>query len=418
MHIQSLGEKIKQERTKRKISLRELARKLGISAAYLVDIEKNRRLPSEKILQKVADLLEVPTSVFDEFSPEVPKPVKDWIQKNPLVARVLSFLKRTPSPEKTIAGLEKSLDFPKTSKILVAIYESELQTIGAESCSWEVETGGDLFGIWGDIPIIYFATRSGPNAIRDQSHFRLDVNYLIKLSSELHRDWELRYFGDWHSHHRLGLEKPSKGDRERIERIAYKNNFHEMVEFIVTFSHSYSVDKKIHIHPYAYTYFPAEDNVQVSLIVLKGVSPIREILLNASLLSEQQLGSFSSFPLDRIIIPKEPLPRVPGDEGFPTEQISEKLLIRALLELKNMVSEEIELHKAQFGYIMVMPVDKQLNVALAIDQKWPHKILQADWMDRSCGKSEELPLDTSSASLANINNVRNIFLKAKELKNK
>ena len=83
MKTATIGSKIRQERESRAITLREFARRLGISAAYLVDIEKNRRLPSKKILQKVADLLELPISTFDELSPELPKPVRAWIKKHP-----------------------------------------------------------------------------------------------------------------------------------------------------------------------------------------------------------------------------------------------------------------------------------------------------------------------------------------------
>jgi hypothetical protein len=46
-------------------------------------------------------------------------------------------------------------------------------------------------------------------------------DYLRTLSSALAADWNLQYFGDWHSHHRLGLCGPSSGDRRRILRLAH-----------------------------------------------------------------------------------------------------------------------------------------------------------------------------------------------------
>ena len=103
-----------------------------------------------------------------------------------------------------------------------------------ESAAWKTETGGDLFGTWGDIPIIYLASQAGPQAKREATHFRLDVDYLITLSVMLEQDWGLRYFGDWHSHHQLGLHKPSSGDQRRITNLAAKNNFDQMAEFITT----------------------------------------------------------------------------------------------------------------------------------------------------------------------------------------
>ncbi len=421
MSISTIGSKIKEEREDRKITLREFARQLGISAAYLVDIEKNRRLPSKKVLQKAADLLEIPISTFDEFSPEIPKPVKDWIQKNPLIERILRIIRKTPFPDKLIDNLERTSSLSKDYKpnrATIAIYESELQAIGLESVSWDTETGGDLFGIWGDMPVIYLATRSGSNTIRDHAHFRLDVNYLIKLSAELQNYWGLRYFGDWHSHHRLGLEKPSSGDQARIERLASKNNFRDMAELIVTFSSSYAKNGNIDIHCYAYQDLPLHNISEAIVIVLKGISPIREALIASSSLPEQQLTSFSSFLLNHIVIPNEPLARVSGSEGLPVEQISEKALDRTLSELAKISSEKMELHKTSFGRVIVIPVNKTEYVAFAIDEKWPHKLLQVDWMDRSIGTSEELCLDIGAASLLTVTELKNIFLTAKKQKQK
>lgn len=417
MDNNSLGQRIKQERQKRKISLREFARKLGISAAYLVDIEKNRRLPNEETLQKIADFLDVPVSTFDEFSPDVPKPVKEWINGNPILSRILSLIKKSPSPEKTLDDLEKSLSPSTKTKRFISIYESELQAIALESSSWTLETGGDLFGIWGEIPVIYLATKAGPKAIRNQAHFRLDVDYLIKLSNELSNDWGLRYFGDWHSHHRLGLETPSSGDQARIERISSKNNFSEMAEFIVTFPSSYEKERKIQIHPYVYTEFPGRNFFETTLIVLKGLSPVREALLSSGLLPEQQLISFSSFPVEHVIVPKEPLGRVPGTEGLPIEQISTKVIEKAVRQIEDDAGKKIELHTTSFGYIIVILVENNKGIAFAVDKKWPHMVLQVNWIDRISGETEEIPTDINikSASLINLKEINNIFLQVAEL---
>ena len=231
-----IGEKIKQERVKKKISLREFSRNLGISAAYLVDIEKGRRAPNYELLQKISDLLDIPVSTLNKYNLEMPKHIRDWIEKHPFFSRLFKFALKQPDPFKTIEDLETALPVVSQQVRFAAIYESELQAIGLESSSWETETGGDLFGVWQDIPIIYLATRAGQKAIRNNTHFRLDVEYLIKISSELSNEWGLRYFGDWHSHHKLGLHSPSTGDRERVKRLAEKNNFREMIEFVTTFS--------------------------------------------------------------------------------------------------------------------------------------------------------------------------------------
>jgi len=173
-----------------------------------------------------------------------------------LTEKIKGFFKRKQKIRKPSfkESVQKSPE--KIKAVSVAIYESELQSIGVESTAWDTETGGDLFGIWNEQPIVYLATNTGPNSVRDTAHFKLDVDYLVKLSGELNDKWGLRYFGDWHSHHRLGLDAPSSGDKNRLARIAPKNNFDKMVEFIVTFPHDYHNTKNIHIHPYLYADFP------------------------------------------------------------------------------------------------------------------------------------------------------------------
>lgn len=54
-----LGQRIRQLRDEKDFSLREFAKKLDCSAAFISDIELGRRYPSEKVLQDIARLLEV-----------------------------------------------------------------------------------------------------------------------------------------------------------------------------------------------------------------------------------------------------------------------------------------------------------------------------------------------------------------------
>ena len=409
-----IGELIKKERIKRKISLREFARNLEISAAYLVDIEKGRRLPNHEILQKIADLLDVPLTTLNRYNLEMPKHVSAWIEKYPFFSKLFRFVLKQRDPVKTIEELEEisARTIPQTT--FLAIYESELQAIALETSSWEVETGGDLFGVWGDIPIIYLATRAGLKAIRSDAHFRLDVDYLIKISSELSNEWGLRYFGDWHSHHKLGLHSPSSGDRNRIKRLAEKNSFSEMAEFITSFIADSKKDRIVQIHPFIYRDFPEANPVDSFLIVLKGLSPVREVLIKRNLMPEQYLETYSTFHIDQVKIPEEPLGRVIGGEGNPQKLISERLILNAEKEFRHIFSKDIEMHQTSFGHILVIPVRDEQYVAFALDSKWPHKILQVDWMDRKIGRSTEVDIKDTELSLLNLDRVINCYNSIKE----
>ena len=399
MTTETLGPKLRDLREQRGHTLRKFARKLGISAAHLVDLEKDRRTPSPELLQRIADELDVPMSSFDQFSFALPKAVRDWLGQNPVLERALHLVARLHNPLEALSSLERAASADPSHPFPLAIYESELQAIGQDSASWDSETGGDLFGIWGSIPIVYLATKSGPNSIRDHTRFRLDVDYLIKLSIQLEKEWGLRYFGDWHSHHRLGLQAPSAGDRARILRLADKNAFCEMAEFITTFSSPTTTSQEIQIHPYAYLHLPSDQITDIVLIVLAGTSPVREALIRQGHLPEQQLASHTSFSMDRVVVPREPLPRVPGHIGPLVQPITDRVVERAAGELEAVTSNPVEIHHTAFGFILVARMTDSHDIAIAVDGCWPHPILQVDSMNRNAGTSEELRVDVESTSL-------------------
>ena len=53
----TLGQRIRELREERDLSLRELGKKLDVSAAFLSDVELGRRHPSEKLLAEMAKTL-------------------------------------------------------------------------------------------------------------------------------------------------------------------------------------------------------------------------------------------------------------------------------------------------------------------------------------------------------------------------
>lgn len=73
-----LGERIRELREKRDMSLRELAKKAQCSAAFLSDIELGRRYPSEANLKDLAKLLGVP---YDELKTHDSRPPLEEMKK-------------------------------------------------------------------------------------------------------------------------------------------------------------------------------------------------------------------------------------------------------------------------------------------------------------------------------------------------
>jgi transcriptional regulator with XRE-family HTH domain len=59
--MKTLGEHIRELREDRDWSVRDLAKKLKVSAAFLSDVELGRRHPSEEVLEKLASAFETTT---------------------------------------------------------------------------------------------------------------------------------------------------------------------------------------------------------------------------------------------------------------------------------------------------------------------------------------------------------------------
>ena len=55
--MKTLGQKIREIREEKDLSLRELAKKVEVSAAFLSDVELGRRYPSDKVLASIARVL-------------------------------------------------------------------------------------------------------------------------------------------------------------------------------------------------------------------------------------------------------------------------------------------------------------------------------------------------------------------------
>lgn len=85
--IATLGEAIRYLRLQRGLSLRELARRVGISAPFLSDIERGRRT-TEK-LDAIASELGVDAEVLRSLDTRLSSRVREWAANTPGVTRLL-----------------------------------------------------------------------------------------------------------------------------------------------------------------------------------------------------------------------------------------------------------------------------------------------------------------------------------------
>ncbi|WP_306598829.1 helix-turn-helix domain-containing protein [Geothrix sp. 21YS21S-2] len=71
--VKTLGDRIRELREGKDLSLRELSKKVGeASAAFLSDVELGRRFPSEKTLVNLADALETTIKDLQQYDSRPP----------------------------------------------------------------------------------------------------------------------------------------------------------------------------------------------------------------------------------------------------------------------------------------------------------------------------------------------------------
>ena len=92
------------------LSLRDITKKLHITPSYLSDIENNRRVPSEEVLRKLADLLKLD---YDDLMARAGRFGKDalrYMKRTPAAGVLLRRLAEGKAPRETVEKLLKIAD--------------------------------------------------------------------------------------------------------------------------------------------------------------------------------------------------------------------------------------------------------------------------------------------------------------------
>lgn len=119
----------------------------------------------------------------------------------------------------------QSYDRPSSTAI---IYQSELDYISRCILDYtDIETGGQLFGYWTatGTPVVLYVIGPGKNAMHHPTSFIQDQDYLQPIGKELYKRYRLQHIGEWHSHHRLDLARPSGGDLNTMQYGVGKPGF-------------------------------------------------------------------------------------------------------------------------------------------------------------------------------------------------
>ena len=129
-----------------------------------------------------------------------------------------------------------------------------------------IETGGDLFGLWIDehTAVVQFVLGPGQGCRRTTASFYQDVDYLEKADKYLTKHHGLCNIGQWHSHHRMSLCRPSGGDENTVWGNMPKLGLSRYIVLIATIQGDHS-GPRVNVDCFLF-----EMNDDVQLPVLKG----------------------------------------------------------------------------------------------------------------------------------------------------
>ena len=177
----------------------------------------------------------------------------------------------------------------------VVIYEEDFKQL----CAWvlmktNIETGGDLFGLWADkhTAVIQFVVGPGQNCRRSSVSFYQDISYLEEIGSQMTKSEGVCHIGEWHSHHQLGLARPSGGDENTVWNNMPTYNLKRFVIFIANLEQSEKDSYNVNIGCFLFE-LESVNGKEKQLPVLQGTFKIlkNENPLNGKLLEKRNEGA-------------------------------------------------------------------------------------------------------------------------------
>ena len=106
----SLGQTIREARLGRELSLRALAERLGLSASYLNDIEHNRRVPSEQVIDGLAKELDLSADSLLAAAGRVGEDAEEFLRARPSAGVLLRRATEKGLSEQDLQRLISAVD--------------------------------------------------------------------------------------------------------------------------------------------------------------------------------------------------------------------------------------------------------------------------------------------------------------------
>jgi len=100
--VPDIASLIKNRRLSRNWSLRQLGSQIGVTPAYIADLEAGRRLPSAELKARLATVLEIPAEELAAADSRLTPDLRDWIEERPPLTALLRSLRESPEPDMLI----------------------------------------------------------------------------------------------------------------------------------------------------------------------------------------------------------------------------------------------------------------------------------------------------------------------------
>jgi transcriptional regulator with XRE-family HTH domain len=123
--IKKFGSYIREKRMIVGLGQRELAKKVGLAASYLNDIEKNKRsAPKNNIIKKLSLILKVDLDILNDLAGSskktLPPDILDYVEKNPEIISLIRTAKNNKLNSEEFEKIEETINKSKTKCLIVA----------------------------------------------------------------------------------------------------------------------------------------------------------------------------------------------------------------------------------------------------------------------------------------------------------
>lgn len=105
--VSTLGGTLRTRRLAMGLSLRELARRVGVSPPFMTDLEADRRHPGPEVMERIAAQLGMPLDELQALDSRMRPDVRRWVEARPEVVRLLRRIRSSPRQDELIRELNR-----------------------------------------------------------------------------------------------------------------------------------------------------------------------------------------------------------------------------------------------------------------------------------------------------------------------